>query len=203
MTPRPKLLLRPTRFEPPTLTTISNTRDLLDQHAEELAAARRAAHEEGLAAARAEVDAIIAGHDAARRRLESAAAALQRVAGQVAGHDREAIDEVQHQAVLFGVSVAEELLGRELRSVDDTVVAAVERAVALVPDRGDIVIRLHPNDLATVTEHTSGWSMGGLSLQLVADAAIQAGGCVAVVGPLRIDAQLAPALERVRAQLSA
>lgn len=203
MTPRPKALLRPTRFEPPTLTTISNTRDLLDQHAEELAAARIAAREEGLAAARAEVDAAVAAHDAARRRLESAAAALQRVAAQVAQHDGEAIAEVQHQAVLFGVSVAEELLGRELRSVDDIAVAAVERAVALVPDRGEVVIRLHPNDLATVGEHTSGWSTGGLSLQLVADVAIQPGGCVAVVGPLRIDAQLAPALDRVRAQLSA
>lgn len=198
-----KGLLRPTRFEPPSLTAISSTRDLLDQHAEALAAAHRAAHEEGLRAARAEVDAAVARHEAARQRLESAAAALTRVAEQVAQHDREAIDAVQHQAVVFGVSVAEELLGRELRSFDDTVMASVQRAVALVPDRGEVVVRLHPADLAVVQAETDQWSTGGLAITLAPDQAIARGGCVAIVGPLRIDAQLTPALDRVRAALAA
>ncbi len=195
-------LARPTRFEPPSLTAIASSRDLLDQHAEELAAMRRAAHEEGLRAARAEVDAAIAQHEAARRRLESAATALLRVADQVAQHDREAIDAVQHQAVLFGVSVAEELLGRELRSFDDAVMASVERAIALVPDRGEVVVRLHPGDLAVVQAEVDQWSTGGLAISLVADQSVAPGGCVAVVGPLRIDAQLGAALDRVRTTLA-
>ncbi len=195
-------LLRPTRFEPPSLTAITSTRDLLDQHAEELAAALRDAREEGLRAARAEVDAAISAHEAARRGLAFAAAALTRVAEQVAQHDREAIDAVQHQAVVFGVSVAEELLGRELRSCDDTVLASVQRAVALVPDRGEVVVKLHPADLAVVQAEIDQWSTGGLEISLAADQSIGRGGCVAVVGPLRIDAQLTPALDRVRAALA-
>jgi len=163
---------------------------------------RRAAHEEGLRAARAEVDASVAAHEAARRRLESAAAALMRVTEQVARHDREAIDAVAHQAVLFGVSVAEELLGRELRSNDDTVMASVQRAIALVPDRGEVVVRLHPADLEIVRQEVEQWSTGGLDIALVPDQAVARGGCVAAVGPLRIDAQLAPALDRVRIALA-
>lgn len=201
LTLRPGGLARPTRFEPPSLTAITSSRDLMDQHAEELAAMRRAAHEEGLRAARAEVDAAVAEHHAARRRLESAAASLMRVAEQVSQHDREAIDAVQHQAVLFGVSVAEEMLGRELRSFDDTVLASVERAVALVPDRGEVVVRLHPADVEVVRAEVDQWSTGGLDITLVADQSVAPGGCVAVVGPLRIDAQLGSALDRVRVAL--
>lgn len=200
---RSRRLLKPTRFDPPTLTPIATSKDFADQHAEQLAAAMAVAHEEGLRAARAEVDATVAAHESARRGLESAVVALRRVTAQLQQHDGESIAQVQEQAVLFGVSLAEELLGRELASCDDVVLGAVERAIMLVPDRGEITLRLNAADLAVVSERTG--SLPGITdrVVLVPDVTVERGGCVAVCGPLRIDAQLSPALERVRAALQA
>ncbi len=43
----------------------------------------------------------------------------------------------------------------------------------------------------------------GRDLTLVADPGVEPGGCILAVGDSRIDAQLGPALDRVRAALSA
>jgi flagellar assembly protein FliH len=200
---RSRRLLKPTRFDPPTLVPVASARDIADQHADRLAAAMAVAREEGLRAARVEIAEAIAGHEAARRDLEVAAAALRRAAAQLADRDGETITGVQEQAVLFGVSLAEELLGRELNSCDDVVIAAVERAMTLVPDRGEVTLRLHADDLALVAAFTAEMPAIEGRVVLVPDVAVERGGCVAVVGPLRIDAQLTPALERVRASLRA
>jgi flagellar assembly protein FliH len=198
---RSRRLLKPTRFDPPTLTPIASAHDIADQHADQLAAAMAVAREEGLRAARAEVAAAVGAHDAARRELEAAVVALQRAAALLLEHDTDSITGVQEQAVLFGVGLAEELLGRELESNDELVTAAVERAINLVPDRGDIVLRLNAADVAVVNAFTAGMPSIADRVVLVQDAAVERGGCVAVVGPLRIDTQLTPALERVRAAL--
>jgi flagellar assembly protein FliH len=196
---RPRALLRPTRFDPPVLAPVKSSRDVRDQHADQLAAAMAVAREEGLRLARAEVAAAVAHHEQAARRLEQLTQALSAAVDQVRGHDREAIDAVQHQAVMFGVAVAEELLGRELRSCDDTVTAAIERAVSFVPDRGEIILRVSPTDLEVASAFTTQFAPLAERVRFEPDPAIGRGGCVAVVGPLRIDAQLAAALDRVRA----
>lgn len=201
MTDRTRRLLKPTRFDPPTLTPIGTVRDIADQHADQLAAAMAVAREEGLRAARAEVQAAIAAQQAASRGLEAAAAALRRAVDELERRDGDTIEGVQEQAVMFAVSLAEELIGRELRSCDDLVVAAVERAMTLTPDRGEVTLRLNTADLTTVQHFTDALPSVSGRVVLVPDVAVERGGCVAVVGPLRIDAQLTPALERVRAQL--
>ena len=201
VTDRTRRLLKPTRFDPPTLTPIATARDIADQHADQLAAAMAVAREEGLRAARSEVQAAIAAQQAASRGLEAAAAALRRAVDELERRDGDTIEGVQEQAVMFAVSLAEELVGRELRSCDDLAIAAVERAMTLTPDRGEVVLRLNAADLTVVQEFTDAVPSVAGRVVLVADVAVERGGCIAVVGPLRIDAQLTPALDRVRAQL--
>ncbi len=199
---RPRALLRPTRFDPPVLVQSSGGRDVRDQHAEQLAAAMSVAREDGLRKARTEVDATIARYDAAQRGLLSVTRALLQAVDQLQAHDGEAIERVQHQAVMFGAALAEELIGRELRMSDDVVTATVDRAIAFAPDRGGIILRVHPSDLAVAREHAEGIDQIAGRVDLVGDPAIEPGGCVATVGPLRIDAQVGVALERVRAVLA-
>jgi len=198
---RSRRLLKPTRFDPPTLTPVATAKDIADQHADQLAAAMAVAREEGLRAAQAEVAAAVAAHQAATRELAAAASALHRAAAQVLDRDTETLADVQRQTVMFAVSLAEEMLGRELEATDELVVAAVERAMSLMPDRGEVTLRLHSADLRIVADFIETLPSFGDRVVLVPDVAVERGGCVAVVGPLRIDAQLGPAFERVRAAL--
>jgi flagellar assembly protein FliH len=71
--------------------------------------------------------------------------------------------------------------------------------LSLVPARGEVIARLHPDDLTTVVEH--GVGLPGREVALVADPAVERGGAVVEVGPCRIDAQVGPALGRVRSAL--
>lgn len=185
------------------LTPLRSSRDVLDQHADQLAAAMAVAREEGLRQARATVETAVAGHEAAQLRLDAAAAAFSSAARQLLDNDVEIVEAVQQQAVMFAVSLAEELLGRELRSCDDAVLGSVERAMALMPERGSITLRLNSGDLAAVESFMGELPSLALRVELTPDAAIERGGCVAVVGSLRIDAQLGAAFERTRAALRA
>ena len=182
LNPRPRALLRPTRFDPPVLVQTSGGRDIRDQHAEQLGAALAVAREDGLRKARAEVDAAIASHDSARRQLQSVTRALLDAIEQLQSHDGEAMERVQHQAVMFGTALAEELIGRELRMSDDVVTATVDRAVAFTPDRGDVILRVHPMDLAVAREHAQGIEQMAGRVELVGDPAVELGGCVAGSG---------------------
>jgi flagellar assembly protein FliH len=56
------------------------------------------------------------------------------------------------------------------------------------------VARLHPSDAAVLAEAEAG-------VTIIADPAVEPGGCILEVGESRIDAQLGPALDRVRAAL--
>jgi flagellar assembly protein FliH len=163
-----------------------------------LAAATERAHHEGLQAAKRQVDAIVAEHTHARVQLEAATRSLGLALDQLSRRDASELEELQHQAVLFGVALCEELVGRELNSCDDAVAAAIERAMRLVPDRGTVALRVHPATFVAAREIVADNPELRGRAQLVADPLVESGGCVAVVGPLQIDAQMGPALARVR-----
>jgi flagellar assembly protein FliH len=91
------------------------------------------------------------------------------------------------------------VLGRELELDNAPVRAALTRALALIPDRGDVVMRVHPDDAAIVG--SVGDLAPGRAVTLITDATVERAGVVLQVGPCRIDAQLGPALDRVRQAL--
>lgn len=186
-------LKRPARFDPPILTDRGRRND---EYSRQMAAATERAHRAGLQAAQREVDAVVAAHKHAREQLEAATRALALALNQVTRRDAGELEELQHQAVLFGIALGEDLVGRELRSCDDAVAAAIQRAMRLVPDRGTVSLRVHPATFAAAGEIVAGELHG--RAELVADPLVESGGCIAVVGPLRIDAQIGPALARVR-----
>lgn len=199
LTLHPRPLARPARFEPQQLADSSMT--VLDEHGQRLVKAMERARAEGLAMARAEVDAIVAEHAAATHELVMVTAALSAAVDQLTGRDRDDLSGIEEQTVRFGVELAEHLVGRELTSTDDQLAAAIMRAMTLTPERGAIVLRINPLDregAGTMLDERP--ELAG-RIEIIADATVERGGCIAVVGPLRIDAQLGPAMERVRVVL--
>lgn len=134
-----------------------------------------------------------------RELLAPALAALDAARAQLLARDAVALTEIEGQVTALAVHVAEAVVGRELAAVDGGVLDAVQRALQLAPERGAVLLRLHPADVELV-EATPG-VVPGRDVTLVADPAVERGGCVVDVGACRIDAQVGPALARVRAVL--
>jgi flagellar assembly protein FliH len=198
LTPRP---LRAIGFDPPTVVETRPTR-MTEAHARRLAAALAEAREEGLRQARQEVDLAIAGHRAAQQRFERAADALSAAVEQLRAQDHDELADLERCVVELAFDVAEQLVGRELATADEQLRAAIGRAASLVPERGAIELRINPADAALASTVADARPELSGRVRVTPDDAIAAGGCVAVVGALRIDAQLAPAVQRVRAALA-
>jgi len=197
LTVRPLALARPARFEPP---QIADPRAVNDAHARQMVDQARI---EGLHLARAEVNAAVAQHTAAARELQRAAEVLLAAASQLMSRDREDLADIEEHAIRFGVELAEHLVGRELRSCDEVVQTAIARAMTFAPDRGTVMLRVNPLDRQGAQSGVAECPDLQGRVELVPDSSIEPGGCIAVVGPLRIDAQLGTAMQRVRAAVEA
>lgn len=190
-------LLRP--ILPPSAQTVQAAEEAARTLREE---ASRVGYEDGYTAGRAraledaavEISGLSAGVTSAIAGLDAAAAALTaRSAAEIADAER--------SVITLAVQIAETILGRELATCDAPARDALARALQLAPARTDATARLHPADLATISELET--LAGDRAVTLVADPAVEPGGCVLEVGPCRIDAQVGPALARVRKELGA
>ena len=121
------------------------------------------------------------------------AAAAFRSAEQVA------LAEVEDTVVELALSIARSVLGRELATSTDPGADAIARALALAPDDGPVTVRLHPDDVLALGELPQ--AAQGRQLVVVADPAVEPGGCVAEAAGRQVDAQVGPALARVAAVL--
>jgi flagellar biosynthesis/type III secretory pathway protein FliH len=187
--------LQPLRFEPPRLASSNTgriTHNLADTQA--LEDARTAGRRE----AEAVMSSAIDSHRRATEQMQMAASALANALDQIEHVDLGILHDFQQQVLSLAVALAEEIVGRELRTFDDVTIASVERALSLAPDRGDVVLRVNPVDLAAVLESAAVMGHRAGDVQIVADANVQRGGCTAVCGALRVDAQLPAVFERLR-----
>ncbi|SCX38376.1 flagellar assembly protein FliH [Klenkia marina] len=190
---------------------------LEDVYAAELARLRELARTEGWAAghaeglaeaattvARVEAEAearLLAVQQRWEARVASTVAALTAACAQVDATPPvggETFDQLVLGATL---GLVEEVLGRELAVAADPGADALRRALALSPEDGPTVVRLHPDDLGRI----DGAVLAGLplSVRLVGDPGVEPAGAVAETGVHRVDAQVGPALQRVRDVLGA
>jgi flagellar assembly protein FliH len=135
-------------------------------------------------------------------RLAVATRAAERLAAAAAdvGEQRTAVvAELVSDVVGLAFELLEVLVGREAALSDAPARDAVARALALAPEGDDLVVRVHPDSGLDVAEIEQLVTDPGVTV--VHDADVEAGGCLVSVGPCRIDAQIAPALARVRACL--
>lgn len=123
----------------------------------------------------------------------AAAAALEQIAVPIA-------DDIRETIIGTVMTLVEDLLGRELVLAQDPAMDAVRRALTLLPADAPAVVRLHPDDLAEIAAE----DLAALpdSVRVLGDPAVERAGAVAESGPLRVDAQLRAALERVQEVLT-
>ncbi|HEV7685518.1 MAG TPA: FliH/SctL family protein, partial [Acidimicrobiia bacterium] len=154
---------------------------------------------------------------AAGARLEALARALGDAGDDLRRRQALELTDLEDTLARTAVDLASAIIGRELQISASPGADALARALALVPAGSMAVARLHPADAAVLAEAEAG-AVAGIgavaggylvargsgtpaSVTIIADPAVEPGGCILEVGESRIDAQLGPALDRVRAAL--
>lgn len=159
-------------------------------------------HQAGRVAAQHEVEQALADAREAAERFHTAALALEAATRDLAARDHVTLAQLETEGIALGAGLARAIVGREIEATDDAALDAMRRAAQLLPDRGVPVIRVHPDDETTVREAASAdpgqWTP---DVSVVADTAVEPGGCIVDVGPCRIDAQISTALDRMSATL--
>lgn len=105
--------------------------------------------------------------------------------------------ELSAAVVAGAFELAQALLGRELALATDPGMDAIRRALTLAPENRPVTARLHPDD-ASVARAELATADLGREVLIVADPTVERGGAVVDCDATRVDAQLGPALERVR-----
>ena len=189
--PRP---LRRLSHSPAVPTTYrSRTLEIEAMEAGAAAAVRRGyddGYAEGLAAAAADAAGI---REEEVRRATAALSALSRAVAAAEEAERTMRAEIQAAAPKLAFALVEALLGRELALAANPGREAVARVLALDEGMQPATVRMNPADIAAFGEGDL-----GRVVSVVADPAVEPGGAVVEIGRATLDAQLGPAVERVR-----
>jgi flagellar biosynthesis/type III secretory pathway protein FliH len=153
--------------------------------------------------ARAEADAIRAAAAAAGRD-EGLATACEVVARASLEADR-LLAGAKAQVVELAFAIAGRVLARAAESDPRVVVESAERALEAVRRRAEVVVRVHPQDLAALQAEEPGLA-GRLTrargLRLAADDAVERGGVVVETEAGSVDATFAAQLDGLRRALA-
>lgn len=163
-------------------------------------------HAEGFRAASAEVtethrraeESRRAQDAAAARELDAAVAALHAAAASFATRERELTTATESRVVDAAIELAEIILAAELTDAGASAAAAVRRALAEVDAAAMRELRVHPDDLRTLTRHDG--APNGVAL--IADPELERGDALVVLEDGHIDARIAAGLHRARRALS-
>lgn len=196
----------PARFEAPPLRPVVRT-DPRDEWEQAREAGHRdgfeAGYEAGMTLAEVDVNAALNEHRRATERLVRAARSLEEGHRQLLDADRIELDAIEADVIELALSLATELLGRELRATDHPVRDALARAMRFVPERATPVAVVHPDDAAVAAQVLADDPQWRGGVEIVADPGIEPGGCVLEIGECRVDGQFGTALTRMREALAA
>jgi flagellar assembly protein FliH len=147
-------------------------------------------HEAGLAAARAESQQLV-------NQAKAQVATLEQILGALAQPLKDVDQQVQDQLVQLAMTVARQLVRRELRIDPAQVIGIIRETVALLaPGTRDVRVHLHPEDAAVVREKLavpgaeSAW-------KIVEDPVMTRGGCRVTTDTAHIDARLETRLHSI------
>ena len=171
-----------------------------DGHREGYAHGLEVAATEARAVAQAQAQASAAAERDRDDRVRAALDVLDRLAAALQAREAVAVHEVEGVVTDLALQISAAVLTRELALSADPGRDALARALALAPHDAAVTARLHPTDAASLAGVDS---FAGRPLQVVADPAVEPGGCVVDTAGRRIDAQVGPALARVAAALRA
>jgi flagellar assembly protein FliH len=160
--------------------TVSELEDVERRAYEEAFAKGR---EAGVAAAKAEHAQILAQAQAQVKRLEQIVDLLARPLQDVDA-------QVESELVNLALTVARQLVRRELRIDPSQVIAIIRETVALLPVAArDVRVHLHPEDAAIVRERLAA-TTAERAWSIVEDPVLTRGGCRVTTDSALIDARL-------------
>lgn len=199
---------RPARFNIPLGQRVSLPPEVAERLAAQARAAgyaigwaegRRAADEETQrlreelsTQAREALDAQAVASANALRAVAAAASRLEERTARIAA-------DLEAQLVEAAFALAEALVGHELAASTDPGRDALRRALALAPQGRPALVRLHPDDAATMSGSST---VDGRDVVVVADASLSRGDAIVDCDSTNIDARIDAALRRAREALS-
>lgn len=171
--------------------TVSELEDV-EQRAHKEAFAK--GHAAGLAAARAE-------SQQALNQAKTQVANIDKILGAIAQPFRELDAQIEEQLVALAVSVARQLVRRELRIDPSQVIAIVRETVALLPAATrDVRVHLHPEDANVVREKLA-TPTADRAWTIVEDPVMPRGGCRVTTDTAHIDARLETRIQGIMATI--
>ena len=176
---------------------------LQQQLSEQIAQSRRQARDEGHEEGRAE--GYAAGHadGLAQGRLAAAAEREQllQLASAFSGELAQANETVSRDVLALALDVAKAILKTALPLHPEMVLPAIEDAMRRLPSvQAPALLHLHPDDLALV-QSQAGAGLAANGWRLLADEAIERGGCRIETGSNQVDAELPTRWTRIAAAL--
>lgn len=138
------------------------------------------------------------GRDEARRELAHAYAALNALVAGVKKESSEMLQVIDRHATVLGLQIARKVIGKEVQS-GAVVQGVIAAALAQVPSKDRLIIRLHPSDRVLLEElrndPVQGHTLIPSDATLMADNSVRKGGCLieTPIGTLdaRLETQLA------------
>ena len=101
--------------------------------------------------------------------------------------------EVEREVVKLAVEIAKKIVHREIQTDREIIQALVKVALSHVAEKSAVTVHLHPTDYSFVLEHRAALTQGGESgceVVLLADKAIERGGCLVATECGDIDARI-------------
>lgn len=142
-----------------------------------------AGREAGLKAAKAEMQPAI---DQLRAKVAGVAAVLDKLAKPLDELDA----EVAEQLARLSMSIARQVIRRELRIDPSQVIAVMRETVALLPASvRQVRIHMHPEDAAVIREHLAAPG-GDRAWSIAEDPMMSRGGCLVISDSSQIDARI-------------
>ncbi len=165
----------------------------------ELEAVEQRAYQEayaaGLQAAKAETQ-------QANDQLKAQVVRLEQIFGSLAQPLRDVDAEVEEQLVALALTIAKQLVRRELKIEPAQVIAIVRETVALLPTSArDVRVHMHPEDASIVRERLAAPGGNERAWTLVEDPVMTRGGCRVTTETAQIDARLETRINAVVSSL--
>lgn len=199
--PRPEAVADIARFDPfPDLASLPHLSYLGpdEQRAEEVRArgyedGRTAGMAQGLfeGRARGEAEARLA----CQGQILATLGSLESAAMTARSDDALVAASLADSLVHVALQLAEAIVGYEVSVSNSPGRDAIRRALAMAPDTGPLVARLHPADVAMLD---AAELAEGRDIQVLADMSVPRGGCLLRTSVGMIDALLSTAVDRVR-----
>ncbi|GGK82935.1 FliH/SctL family protein [Mangrovihabitans endophyticus] len=135
--------------------------------------------------------------------LDRAVNALGRAVGELETRLAPDAAVLQEIVLAHAFELAEAIVGRTLDDPDHRGVDALRRAMTAAPERGEVVVSLHPDDYRSLvgTATDADYNYQGRPVHLRPDPELRPGDAVARTGATTVDASIAAAVQRVREAL--